>query len=352
MSNSAKRLLLFALTQVPASAPKGEQFYVNPGTGNDSNSGTGASPLKTINEAARRVNQNSKTGPTEIILTEGIHLLTETVLFNNNKYTRAERLLIRAEIMPDDEDWNPQRMPVVVTLVPLAAGYAGDEAIGIQTEVNHVTIMGIRFTGSPNYSYKNENELRRSYPIWRDGKDLDDLLVTQCMFAGNAEVMPLHVGVIANGQGLVVDHCTFFNCNNPVVFWETVKGAGKGNAMRYCIVYGSSFSAVWTTGGTSGGDFEFHHNVIANCKTVWVREKGINFKYNIHDCVITGNEHFAGFGVGPLGWFEPTPGDFLNLKNIKTEGTVQLETDQKKRNYLQLAEGSLGTELKAGLFKI
>jgi hypothetical protein len=39
------------------------------------------------------------------------------------------------------------------------------------------------------------------------------------------------------------------------------------------------------------------------------------------------------------------------MKNVQTTGNVVIEKDQSKRNYLQLAEGSIGSKLNAGLFK-
>lgn len=341
-------LLLFAMSILFAQA---EELYVNPQTGNDANPGIKTQPLKTLLEAAKRVNLNKKPGPTTIILSEGVHLLTQTVMFTNDKYTLANRLVIRADVMPDDAGWAPQKMPVVVTVVPLAAGVGGEEAKGIQPEVSHVTIEGIKFTGSPDYSYMDGKNLRRSYPIWRDGKKLDDLLVSQCLFAGNVDVLPLHVGVIANGYGLVIDHCVFFNCKNPVVFWQTDGGTGSPNVMRYSLVYGCYFSGVWTTQSTKGEDFDFHHNIIANSSTVWVREKGSTRRYKASDCIFVDYTNLAGFGSGPLSSNDATSTDFLEMKNVQTTGTVQIEKDQSKRNYLQLAEGSFGSNLKAGLFK-
>ncbi len=346
-----KTISLAALFILAAVMTNAQQYYVNPKTGNDTNPGTQTAPLKTINEAAHRVNLNKDTRTTEIILSPGIHLLTETVLFNNNKYTSTQRLVIRAAVMPDDKDWSPQKMPVVVTVVPLAPGFGGDEARGIQPEVNHVTIAGIRFSGSPDYSYKNEKELSRSYPIWRDGKNLDDLLISQCLFAGNADVLPLHVGVIANGHGLVLDHCVFFNCKNPVVFWKTDTKTSNGNGMHYCLVYGSYFSGVWTTTNTNGRDFDFHHNIIANCKTGWIREQGDTTHFKAHDCIFTGNGNLAGFGAGPNSGVNTSATDFLTMTNVTLDGKVEIEMDQSKRNYLQLKQGLFGSELKAGLFK-
>nr|WP_315034720.1 hypothetical protein [uncultured Chryseobacterium sp.] len=346
-----KYILGFLLFTMNLLLIQAEQLYVNPHTGNDANSGIKAHPLKTLMEAAKRVNVNKERGATTIFLSEGVHLLTQTVVFTNDKYTLKDRLVIRADVMPDDAGWTPQKMPVVVTAVPLTTGVGGEEAKGIQPEVSHVTIEGLRFTGSPDYSYIDGNNLRRSYPIWRNGKNLDDLLVTQCLFAGDVNVLPLHVGVIANGYGLVIDHCVFFNCKNPVVFWQTDGGAGSRNAMRYSLVYGSYFSGVWTTQSTNGDDFDFHHNIIANTSTVWIREKGSTRRYKASDCIFTDYSHLAGYGSGPLSGNNLTSTDFLEMKNVQTTGTVKIEKDQSKRNYLQLAEGSMGSNIKAGLFK-
>lgn len=328
-----------------------EELYVNPRTGNDVHSGMKAQPLKTLSEAARRINLNNNKEETVVMLSEGIHLLTQTVLFSNDKYSITRRLTIRAEIMPDDAGWSPEKMPVIMTTVPPEPGVGGEEAKGIQPEVSHVTIAGLRFTGSPDYTYLNAHNLRRSYPVCRDGKNLDDLLVTQCLFAGNADVLPLHVGVIANGYGLVIDHCVFFNCKIPVVFWKNDGKTGSRSAMWHSLVYGGYFCGVWTTQGTNGEAFDFHHNIIANTDTVWIREKGSTKRYKASDCIFVNYEKLAGYGSGPLSDSDATTTDFLEMKNIRTNGTVIIEKDQSKRNYLQLAEGSTGLELQAGLFK-
>ena len=348
MKKYAFSFLLFVTSILLVQA---EQLYVNSKTGNDSNSGTKVQPLKTIMEAAKRVNSNKRPEATTIFLSEGVHLLTQTVVFNNDKYTLKNRLTIRADVMPDDAGWTPQKMPVVVTATPLEPGIGGEEAKGIQPEVSHVTIAGLRFTGSPDYSYIDGTNLRRSYPIWREGKNLDDLLVTQCMFAGNTDVLPLHVGVIANGYGLVIDHCVFFNCKIPVVFWKNNGGTGSRSAMRYSLVYGGYFCGVWTTQGTNGDEFDFHNNIIASTNTIWIREKGSQRRYKASDCIFTDYKKLAGYGSGPLSDSDATATDFLEMKNVQTTGTIKIEKDQSKRNYLQLAEGSIGANLMAGLFK-
>jgi len=39
------------------------------------------------------------------------------------------------------------------------------------------------------------------------------------------------------------------------------------------------------------------------------------------------------------------------MANAQTAGSIEIEKDQSKKNYLQLKEGSFGSTLKAGLFK-
>jgi hypothetical protein len=340
-------LLLMAMSSLVTSA---EQLYVNAGTGNDANPGTRLLPLRTVGEAARRVNSSYKKEAATIFLAEGLYPLTETVLFNNNKFTEGNRLTIRAEVMPDDPNWTPQRMPIIaMTISGIATPGDGDESKGFQIEVSHATIEGLRFTGSPVYYYIDGKQNRRPYPIWRDGKSLDDLLVTQCLFAGNVDVMPIRVAVIANGHGLVVDHCVFFNCQNSVVFWDAEGGTSNHNAMRYCLVYGNNYSGVWTTGNT-GDDFEFHNNIITNTLTAWISDKSTHH-YQAHDSIFAGDTYLtqSGNDAGVTG--NITGSSFLKTTNLQLTGTIEIEKDQGKNNYLQLKEGSFGSELKAGLFK-
>jgi hypothetical protein len=332
----------FLATQI-ASA---EELHINVTTGNDKNPGSQSQPLKTIAEAAKRINAKTATEATAIIVSEGIYPLTETVLFTNNAFSVENRLTIRAELLPDDTNWSPQRMPIITTAIPATPTPGdGEEARGLEIEASHVTIEGLRFTGSPAYYYIDGKQNRRYYPIWRDGKNLDDLVVTQCLFAGNVDVLPIRVAVIANGHGLVLDHCVFYNCQNPVVFWNAGDGTSYRNAMRYCLVYEANYSGVWTTTQT-GDDFEFHHNIIANSRTAWIRDSESRHRYQIHDCLLTDNGKTTGNGSDTA-----TEKEFLKMENVQLNGAVEIEKDQSKNNYLQLKEGSLGSKLKAGLFR-
>ncbi|HVS95745.1 MAG TPA: hypothetical protein VHE54_04635 [Puia sp.] len=338
--------ILLAATLQPASA---EQLYINSKSGNDANPGTRSEPLKTIAEAARRVNANKAPGPSTVFLSAGVYPLTETVRFSNDKYTAQNRLMLRAEVLPGDTGWTPQRMPIIVSVIPTVLEPLGDEmSRGLDIETSHVTIEGLRFGGSQSYYYIDGKHNRCYYPIWREGKTLDDLLVTQCLFAGDMDVLPIRVAVIANGHGLVLDHCVFYHCQNPVVFWEAEGGTSHRDAMRYCLVYGCYYTGVWTTKST-GEDFEFHHNIIAGCRTGWMRENSHPFA--VHDCILTDNSNPVGIGNDAAPGTTPSAADFLQMPNVQTAGTITIEKDQGRNNYLQVKEGSFGSELRAGLFR-
>src|SRR4030095_98356 len=110
-------LLILAMT-ISSLIGSAEELFINARTGNDKNTGSQSQPLKTIREAANRINANTAKEATAIILSEGVYALTETVLFNNNKFSEENRLTIRAEVLPDDANWNPQRMPIITTIIP------------------------------------------------------------------------------------------------------------------------------------------------------------------------------------------------------------------------------------------
>ena len=85
----------------PRPAAPGSTLYVSPG-GADANAGAKDVPLRSLAEAAKRVNASTGTGAATIVLTEGVHAIGETTWLKpaSRAFSRAERLTIRAEVLP------------------------------------------------------------------------------------------------------------------------------------------------------------------------------------------------------------------------------------------------------------
>ena len=66
-------LLMISISALIASA---EEIHINAKTGNDKNTGSQSQPLKTLGEAANRINANTTKEATTIILSEGVYALT------------------------------------------------------------------------------------------------------------------------------------------------------------------------------------------------------------------------------------------------------------------------------------
>jgi len=324
-----------------------ETLYVNSKTGNDANPGTKEKPFRTIGQAASVVNGRTESGPTIIKIGPGIYNFTEAVVFENTRpYTEKDRLIIEASVLPDEPQWRPALMPVILSTEDPRKQEnlnAHTGTYGLQIKISYVTIRGLKFLGNPlpNNWYN---------PICRIGTNLEDFVVTQCLFVGDKDALDIYCATLATGNGFVLDHNIFYNCHACVVFWDGTEGiGGKGNAMRYCIVDGAYISGVWTC--QTAEDFLFHHNIVTRSEYLWMRKSGDQIKYQLHDCIVTGNRYYSGYGVesGPIG--QTGPEVTYGEKNVVKDSMVILEKNKSERNYLHLVDGTLGSELGAGLFK-
>lgn len=322
-------------------------LYVDSASGSDTNAGTAVKPLMTLDRAAVFANQNKQDVSVTIRLAPGIYSLDRTVVFDNNgTYTKDNRLTITAQYLPDDPSWTPSLMPTILsTETPRNFGRMGGntETFSIKIDMSHVTFSGLRFLGNP--SLKNHHAV-----IDRIGVKLEDLVITQCMFIGGRNGLDIYCPVIGTGDELIVDHCVFVDCHSSAVFWDGPDGIpGKRNAMTYCIIYGGYISGPWTC--QTSDDFEFHHNVISNCRFAWMRKPGDYQRYSIKNCIVVNCESFSGSG-GPFGPFQRTGKDVTFKKdNVIETGQIMLEQNRYSHQYLQLTQDSLGRDLGAGLFK-
>ena len=128
--------------------------------------------------------------------------------------------------------------------------------------------------------------------------------------------------------------------------------------MRYCIVAGGYRTGVWVT--DTDEDFDFHNNIITNGYFFFMRRQGNTHTYRLRDSIITGVEHYSGYGNagGPIG--ETGEEVVFEESNVIKTGKIQLVTDEPRpasmsrdlpRNYLHVVPGTLGSDLGAGLFR-
>jgi hypothetical protein len=354
---SSRVVLIVLVLPLLISSVFAETLYVDSRNGNDTNPGSKEKPLRTINQAAVITNSKTEAGPTTIKISSGVYNLTERIVFENTRlYTRKDRLVIEATVLPDDPQWKPTLMPIILSSEDYPGDKYGKYTYACKIEMNHVTIRGLKFLGNPVPHNMH-------FPICRLGQDKEDLVVTQCLFVGDVDALPIHVPILANGHELVVDHCVFYKCKNSVLFCDAKGGKSKKNAMRYCIVDGNYSTGIWTYG--TDEDFEFHHNIITRCLYTWMRGHGNQRKYKINDCIITDNKYFSGYGLRTgeytqkEKYIQTGPEITYEEKNIIKDGKVVLEKGQMikdetleiPRNYLHPVPGTLGSNLGAGLFK-
>ena len=341
-------MFLFALCAFQTS--KATTLYVDIRKGSDDNPGSRELPFQTIQKAVEWINTSQGQESVIVKIAPGLYTLDKGCLIKPSRsLTETTRLIIEALVMPDDSAWTPLDMPIIVSvenpIIPEKSPYI--ESWGFQVETSHVTIRGLKFIGTviPKVMY---------YPIYRTGKDLEDLVVSQCMFLCSGDVTSSNVAVIANGRSLKIDHCVFYNCANAAVYWDAEGGVSKGNAMTHCLIDGGYVSGVWLC--ETGEDFKFHHNILTHCRYAFMRNESNQTTYQIEDCVINQCQYFSGKSDNSFNLSETGEAVHYSEKNVIKTGDIRLVTTPGldldiPRRYLQLEEGSVGTELGAGLFK-
>ncbi|MCJ7674203.1 MAG: alpha/beta hydrolase fold domain-containing protein, partial [Sedimentisphaerales bacterium] len=349
---SVSRFMLgFLIIAVSAHSVTAEVLYVNSSDGNDANPGAKDKPVRTIAQAAAIINDSNKPGPTTIKIEPGVYCITDTVIFKNSRaYTKDNRFVIEATVLPDEPNWTPDSMPIILPTVKGEGPDTVKYATALKMEVNHATVQGIKFLGNPR-------PRTWGYSIFREGARLEDIVVKQCMFIGDEQAMPYNIPICVKGQGLVVDHCVFYKCDIPAIFWDAEGGVSKGNAMRYCIVDGADITAVWTC--QTADDFEFHHNIVSRSEYFWMRPPKNKTTYRIQDCIVTDCRFWSGYGIAGKIYGQTGPEVAFNEEKVTKEGTVTLEKALVKpdilsvvrpKGYLHVVPSTLGSELGAGLF--
>lgn len=335
----------------------GVYIFVNAVLGSDSNDGSKDRPLRTLNEAAKKVNNLTGSGSISIIIAEGVYALNETADFNpqNWNFSTRDRLIITAEVLPNDLKWEPAKMPIIVSAMPFITEknnkneITGGSNYGLLIQTSHVTIQGLRVLGEPVHEVPKEGVLIRNYPIVWEGRELSDLVITQCLFLGNKFALPNHLGILANGTGLDVNHCVFYGIKDAIVMWNRKSENSQVHHNLFLNMYGA---AVWTWSTTS--NFKFYNNVASNVNVFWVLDKDEKEAFHIKESILVGYNSLVNKGGGPQDFGTVSKTNKLNFgkdfKVIKL-GQLSIIEDQTNKKFLHIKEGTLGSEYGAGLFK-
>lgn len=312
------KLLTIIILTIHLGILDAQTIYVDINNGNNMNKGTIESPIKTLDKATEIVNNNELNGSTTIKVAPGLYNLTNKIVFDKGKYTEKDRLIIEATVLPDDTAWSHEKMPVIMSTSAASKNFGFDCSIGIDIEVNHATIRGLKFLGNP------DPKTFYYYAIGRSGKYLTDLEITQCIFVGEEDGRPIQSGILAHGNQIKVTHCIFYNCKNSVVYYfanENRNIERYGSEMSNCIIYGAYESGIWTA--SPDKNFIFRHNIITNCKYAWVHNMDNKTKYTIEDCIIVGNEYYITSLDGEKWEFSPSEINY----SVKTDDGLVIPKD-------------------------
>ncbi|MDQ0107541.1 hypothetical protein J2T02_002660 [Chitinophaga terrae (ex Kim and Jung 2007)] len=317
-----------------------QTLFVDPVKGNDSGSGSITDPLLSIVKAVERAGKFTGEQPVTIKLLPGLHILTGQVVLKPFKTKQDnQRFSIEAAIMPDDPNWLPSKMPVIQSISPNNKNWgAFDHCTGFQVERNNTSFRGLKFVGNTNPSVVYYYTIERHFP------ELKDMEVSQCLFVGNRNSAPIQGALFAQGGGIKVDHCIFYECKNALLLFLSVKGFSLTNS----IIYGAYEGAIWFG---KYSDFTFNNNVIAGNRCFWVGMKGFTPHYIFSNSLISDNTIFM--GLNDNGVIENDTVTVPVTNNVQRSGKVLLqvvETDTVPKTYLHLAAGSAGGDIPAGLF--
>jgi hypothetical protein len=338
-----KTLLICLLACIFHFTIHAQAVYVDSNVGDDKNSGTNEFPVFSINKAAKII-RSWDNNIYVMKINPGIYVLDNLVSVDIEKAKTNKRIIIEAAILPDSTIWTPEKMPVIISTSK--KGEISEDynfVASFLINESHVTIRGIKFSGYPFYPNT------KYFPIARFNKEITDLLVEQCMFVGNEHASPIQVGIIANGNGIKVDHCVFYGVRNTAVYWKNSGTEMKtGNSFTKCIVSEAYISAIWTSGTDT--DFIFKHNIVTNCKFAWIKAASNTSNYSIDSSIVVNNQYFQG-NEDKI----PTPFP-IGENNVIKEGEISLRmiseniNDPLQFDYLHILPGTLGFDMGAGLF--
>lgn len=260
---------------------RAQTIFVDPLKGKDTQTGTAAAPLATLDKAVATANTFSGKEPVSIKLFPGLYTLTQ-------KLGIQLPASIEAVTLPDDTDWLPSKMPVIQSVSGNNSEVQFPHSVGFLVAADKVTFRGLKFTGNANPAVKYY------YPITKEDSLLTGLGVSQCYFTGDRYAAPIQGGVWAHGPNTAIDHCIFYNCNNALLFFKGVDHFSVTNT----VISGAYEAAMWVW--LLDGQFVFRNNIIANCDYFWTIPVAASAKRRFENSLFLNVGHNAGNWQGGM----------------------------------------------------
>ena len=344
-----KIIFLIAFISCISQMLNAQILYVDAAKGNDINSGAIKAPLATLQKAVLLARGFKGNEPVTIKIAPGLYELNTILkIETKDNSNNAAKYTLEATIMPEDTNWKPWLMPVIQSISVNNNRKYFDHCSGILTDRANVCIRGLKFLGNtnPNVEYY--------YPVEKDTTILNNLEISQCYFIGDRYGSVVQGAAYVEGPGIHIDHCIFYGCKNAVLSFENVKDF----AITHSIIYGAYECAVWYGAISEKGQeepFIFSDNIVSHCRYLWAATKGHDHAYyRFNHCLITENANYVGMQDGNGGVTELTVNEKYHENDIRKTGNVKLievETEGFPHDYLNLARGSDGKDIDAGIFK-
>jgi hypothetical protein len=197
-----------------------QTLFVDHSNGHDNAKGTIDAPLASLRKAVALT--RTSTGNRTIKLAPGLYTLDDQLVLP----PAGDTLTIEAAVNPDDPAWLPSKMPVIGSISRNSQNWGKfDHCTGFQIERNNVQIRGLKFVGNANPA------VVYYYAIERHSPDLKGLRISQCIFTGSRNAAPIQGAVFAQGPGITVDHCIFYECKNALLLFVSITGFSLTNSI-------------------------------------------------------------------------------------------------------------------------
>lgn len=338
-------LMLLSALAFNSTYSSGQTLYVDAVKGKTKASGAVTDPLLSLAEAVLKTNSFKGTEPVTIKLYPGLYLVNQKLTLKTAASAGGRQpYTIEAVMLPDDKNWLPASMPVILSVSGNNATYEFAHCEGMLVAQSKVTIKGLKFVGNPNPG------VHYYYPVRREDKNLSGLNVSQCLFIGEANSSAIQSAFWAAGQDIRVDHCIFHNSKIAFV----LSGNISGFSLTHSIIDGAYNTAIWYGFDKTQPAFTVSNNIITNCYYVMVYpvENG-QPAYTFRNCYITDNKNYLGNYPKAQDRFFAEKNRHIKEVNVNKTGLIQYATvkdDGITRDNLNLTKYSAARTTGAGLF--